>query len=518
MAKPKARNLPKNWQVLNTVRQSATLEYQQRIPRATQSNIAQIEALLWDPMNGRYRNEFLDALVQRIGEVVIRSRRWNDPFREFKKNDLNYGATVEEIGIGLLRAHAYDFNDTAALLRVNQPYVATAYHTINRQDRYDLTLDETALRQAFINPTGLSELIAGALDAQINSDQLDEYISVHAALEAFDRNHGIFRVHMDAFDGTDDEKRAKNVLKQLRAIAGRLEFLSSDYTALDAPQQIKTFARRDNMVLFCLPEFLANIDVEALAQLFHMDKADVPYRIRLVDRFQMPDVQAVLMDSDALILKDTVYRTESFYNGAALTNNYFLHHQQIISFSPFLPMVAFTTGEGTALPQVDIDSYGEFKLGYIDGETGNAVSGVLPMDIKPSSQLQLFAIRTVNVNGKDMAGQDVTIETLDGAHIDVTFNGFDGAAGDGTATIGSLKPYVDRHGVLTIPDNFLELVGSYGEQTTDVQIIVTVTSASGERKTSPLMGSVKKDGKLYEANEKTRRALFDYMSGTKQLP
>ena len=154
------KNLPQNWQLLNYIRQNASEEYRSNVPVATQSNVAQISEYLWEPTNGRYRNEFITNLVNRIGEVVIRSRRWTDPFKEFKKKDVPYGSTIEEIASGLLYGHTRDYNDTAELLRVNKPYTMAAFHQPVRNETYPLTVDEVDLRAAFIEEYG--ERLSGA--------------------------------------------------------------------------------------------------------------------------------------------------------------------------------------------------------------------------------------------------------------------------------------------------------------------------------------------------------------------
>ncbi|WP_206920558.1 hypothetical protein, partial [Alicyclobacillus suci] len=71
------------------------------------------QANLRDTLNSltQYRpmwNQFVDALVNRIGSVVARNISWTNPLQEFKRGMLNYGDTIEEIQVGLLKAHIYD--------------------------------------------------------------------------------------------------------------------------------------------------------------------------------------------------------------------------------------------------------------------------------------------------------------------------------------------------------------------------------------------------------------------------
>lgn len=516
-----SRSLPQNWQILNYIRQDSTEEYRSRVPVATQSNVGQIAEFLWNPNNGRYRNEFTAALINRIGEVIIRSRRWTDPFKEFKKRDVPFGATIEEIGVGLLYSHTRDYNDTAELLRVNKPFVESAFHQVVRNESTPLTVDEVELRGAFLEEYGLSTYVSALLDAQINTDEYNEYLTVLAVIEEHDKAHGFFKVNIpDITDDTDIERKAKTVLRKIRAIAGEMEFMSSDFTSLDCPKEIKVHSSREEMCLFCTPSFLAVEDVEALAILFHLEKGDIPYKIRLVKEFANPEWQALLMSTDALIMHDQLYRTDTFYNPAVATTNYWLHHKQFIGVSPFLPACVFTIGEGTALPSVEVSDVSEFKLGYIDQNDGT-IKTELPTDIRPGSEFQLIGWEKLTMRGTDWRGNPVEYVEVNGSNITVARKLDTATAGD--ATSGS-EAFIDSWGVLHIPHDFmLQLDGSALPASIGLEVAATSavfgTKAGGENIETPesikISGAVSSEAsaKFYSTNELTRTAYFRYTKG-----
>lgn len=73
--------------VLNAIRANASSTYQERIPVATQENIRQIgNAMMTYEAT---QNEFLSALVNRIGRVIITSKSYTNPLRVFKKEFLS---------------------------------------------------------------------------------------------------------------------------------------------------------------------------------------------------------------------------------------------------------------------------------------------------------------------------------------------------------------------------------------------------------------------------------------------
>ena len=94
--KPKNVKLAKNGvDILNAVRNDASLSFQERVPVATQEDIKTYgSAVLNFP---GLANEFLDALVNRIGKVILSSRLYKNPFAMLKKGMLDYGETIDTL-------------------------------------------------------------------------------------------------------------------------------------------------------------------------------------------------------------------------------------------------------------------------------------------------------------------------------------------------------------------------------------------------------------------------------------
>ena len=143
-----------NAQILNAIRNDASLAYQQRIPAATQGDITStVENLMYyRPM----MNEFIDALVNRIGDVVIKSKTWTNPLAQFKRGMMQYGETIEELATTLIQAKRYDPNKCYDdVFACNPPDVMSNFHSINRQDMYEITINDMLLRRAFLTDYGL---------------------------------------------------------------------------------------------------------------------------------------------------------------------------------------------------------------------------------------------------------------------------------------------------------------------------------------------------------------------------
>ena len=331
-----------NYTILHDIWLKNTNDYQQRIPEPTQSNIAKTVGALFDPMNQNYFNQFMDALIMRIGTSYVHQQSFTNPLREFKKPQLIYGSTLQEIIPKWIRAHSY-IDDAEDVFKMARPDARVWYHSQNRRDRYDITINDDELRTAFTAENGLNKLVSSIMRVPINSDEYDEYRIMMQLIAIYEEKWGFYKHALSA--APTDETTGKEFLQALREYAGLLQFPSTTYNNGAIPD-IPIFVKPSELVLLITPKTQAAIDVQTLSGIFQLDKADIKYRTILVDQFPLPDDDcvALLTTTDFFMCFDTVYRNTSVYNPKTLGTNYFLHHWGGYSVSPFVPAIMFTAG------------------------------------------------------------------------------------------------------------------------------------------------------------------------------
>ena len=332
--------------LLDRIRDDASPIYQSRIPEATKAGVqSTLKALQ------TYRaqnNEFIDALVNKIGLTVIRTNSWTNPLAEFKRGLLTAGDTIEEINVGLIKAKTYDPSREALerdLFGTNPIEVQSNFHKVNRRDHYDITVPTQGLQSAFLSPNGLQTFAGQIMAAPGISDQWDEFLLMCSLFGEYESNGGFFKVGVpDITADTSTETDAKSVLRKMRYTAGNMKFISSKYNAAHMPIS----AQADDLVLFVTPAFNAAIDVEALAGAFNLEKLEMSGRIIEIpeEQFGIDGAQALMTTRDFFVVADQLFETASQWNPVALHNNYFLHRWQVISASRFVPAVLFTTKGG----------------------------------------------------------------------------------------------------------------------------------------------------------------------------
>lgn len=342
-----------NADIISALRHEASSEYQRRIPDEIKADVQRTLKQL-----NNYTpawNEFVGAIVNKIGLTIARNNSWTNPLARYKKGLLDAGDTVEEIQTGLIQGYVFDPRreyGEKALFGKHVPEVQTSYHTINRESIYPLTVQRSTLQRAFLTDDGLAQFITQLMEAASTSDNWDEYLLTVQLFREYEKNGGFFKVHVDdigAADSTADESRRG--LRTLREYAETLPFLSRQYNAAHMP----VHANPEDMILITTPQFKSGLDVNALAAMFNVGYAEVPYKTHVIPKADIgiPGVEAILTTTDFFQIYDTYFNTDSQPNPAGRYENFFLHHDQIISASRFVPAIAFTTGEGDVIEIVD---------------------------------------------------------------------------------------------------------------------------------------------------------------------
>ena len=329
--------------VLNVIRQNATAVYQDRIPEATAENLHEVgDAILTYEAQA---NEFVNALVNRIGLVILNNRMATNPLAALKKGRLAVGETIEEIYIDVIKAQTYDpraAQDT--LFKRHLPNVSSVFHSVDSQLNYPLTISNEQLRKAFMSYDSLDRFIAGLVDSMYKSATLDEFIQMKQLISEWNANG---RFIIEPITAVTDAASAREAMIKIKAVSDGMTIFNNQMNYAG----VWTSTPKDEQYLITTPDFNARMDVDVLAAAFHMDKAEFAGHIIVVDNIgDLGDdgIEAILVDKNWYQVYDYLRTFKTAYNGEGLYWNYFYHVWMVYSLSPFANAVAF----GTATPTV----------------------------------------------------------------------------------------------------------------------------------------------------------------------
>lgn len=356
--------------ILNVIRQNASLEYQNMVPEIDDNTmIPKVGEILYG--YPALANQFMNALVNRIALVRVKSATFNNAYAKLKKGYLEFGETVEEVFVNIAKAREFSAEKAEKReLKRTLPDVRTAFHAINWKVQYPVTIQNDELRQAFQTIDGVQDLIAKVVDSVYTAAEYDEYLLFKYLMIKAITGGKMFVKNFD-------DSNIKNAGVAFRGMSNKLTFMSKDFNA----DGVTTSSPRKDQYIFMDSEFNAQYDVEVLASAFNMDKADFMGRLMLVDdwtsfdneRFDviraesdmidevtadelalMADVKAVLVDEEWFQVYDnnTVFTDTKVASG--LYWNYFLNVWKTVSSSPFSNAVVFVR-EGNNLHKTSVD-------------------------------------------------------------------------------------------------------------------------------------------------------------------
>lgn len=350
--------------ILNAIRNSASANYRDYVPTAnsSQDSIREIGAVIMQyPV---LQNEFLSALVNRIGRVLITSKMYSNPWAVFKKGILEFGETIEEIFVNIAKPFEYDPAVAEnEVFKREIPDVKAAFHVLNYQKFYKSTIQNEQLRQAFLSWDGITDLISRIVDSMYTAANYDEFQTIKYLLARHILNGHLFAVQIP----TVQESNMKSIVSTIKGVSNAFEFMNTKYNLAG----VANFSTKNQQYIIVNSQFDATMDVEVLASAFNMSKADFMGRRVLIDSFGTLDnerlnllfandtaytpltsaeltaldsVPAVLVDASWFMIFDNLFNFTEQYNGEGLYWNYWYHVWKTFSVSPFANAAVFVPG------------------------------------------------------------------------------------------------------------------------------------------------------------------------------
>lgn len=347
--------------VLNAIRNSATTNYQQYVPIATPDAdaIKSIGNIIMDMPE--LQNEFIQALINRIGRTIVTSKSWENPWSMFKKGRMPFGSTVAEYFIDL--AKPFDFDPASAetnFMSMEKPEVYSSFHILNYQKYYKQTINDSELESAFLSFDGLVSFIMKLSERVITSAKTDEFLVMKYMLDREILNGRVKIINIPEVSANN----ARDITVAIKSASNKLVFQSRDYNMAG----VTNHSLKSDQYLILNSMFDASMDVNVLATSFNMDKAEFMGHRVLVDSFGALDIDrlnallgddpgyeeissddlelldavpGIIVDRDFFQIYDRKFELRAMRNDEGLYRNVWLHVWNIFAVSPFAPAVMF---------------------------------------------------------------------------------------------------------------------------------------------------------------------------------
>lgn len=241
---PTVKNLEANTaQILNAARADIGGAYAQDVPKALSdgTNLAAIGEIVMN--NPAYPNQLYSSLANRIGMVLLTSKAYRSSLKMLKRGLMTFGEKVEEIFVAMAEPHDYNIVEAQTnVFKLETGDVYTAFHTLNYEKFYKKSISEENLRQAFLSPEGVYDLIGGLYESLYSGAEYDEFLTT---------KYLIAKMILDGYIGVTQipavtADTVKEVATTMAEASYMFRFPSNKYNIA----KVTTFSRPEDLILF----------------------------------------------------------------------------------------------------------------------------------------------------------------------------------------------------------------------------------------------------------------------------
>lgn len=333
--------------LVNTIRDNATQDYQDRIPEATKGNFTELGGVLAEDID--LANEFSASLINKVAYTDVHHKVFKNPLAIFKKGVKPYGDSIEEIMVNFAKGESFDPTG-AGLLNRKLPDVKTVYHQMNRQDKYKVTITADLLKKAFRSFDGFNSVYTSIIESLYNGDNMDEFV-LFKQMFAEATSNGCM-VTREIPDPVLSPENATEFIKMVKLVSTDMQFPKDIYNGYLSAQKkdrvpVETFSTIDEQLIVIDAATSVSLDVDVLAKAFNLDRVSFLAKCVVIDAFPDSKIRCAIVDKKWGQIYDDLYQMRTFTNGEGLYDSYILHHWQTIAYSPLVNAVAFVVPEAT---------------------------------------------------------------------------------------------------------------------------------------------------------------------------
>lgn len=284
----------------------------------------------------------LGDAIGKIAYQIIRQVEAKDPLAVFDKIPVNKGDTIEQAVIKLVEAQGYDRTGADALTRATQSKMLVRYFNNWERRVYKTTVDRSELRKILVEGTD-TESVATNLVSVLAQSRIDEKFQNVKALLKWGATAGSLGEGttvlkslgtVPAVNGAMDYK---GILKKIKNTVKGMKFVNADFNT----SGLRRKTDESDIYIVAPYSLITSLDVDELAGVFNLDKAEIRNRIIEIDS---TDNIVYIVDQNAILDFTRLYEMVNQLNASGLFYNYFLHVEDLFAISPLFDGCYFEYG------------------------------------------------------------------------------------------------------------------------------------------------------------------------------
>ena len=370
MYKPKNTKLSaESYAILNTIRNQIGGEFKDMTPLVQNDEDAKAYGV-YVTGGGTARNQFMTALVNRIGQVMCLVKSYRNPMSRFKRGLLGMGETVENIWVGLVLPEGYEQSpaNPGEVFATNNPDSRVTFHPVNSKLKYKITTNDIELTNAFTSESGMYDLISRIVQRLSDSAEWDEYILTKYMLARAALDNANALISVDKLTAATSD----SVLTTMKGVSNRMRFMNTDLNIENVP----THSEITDQTFIMTANSSAVFDVNSLANAFNLDYKQFMGQQFMINSFGFTDAElsrldhimaetvasglvpnyqtfsseekkklnsicGAIIDNDFFMIFDKLYQMNAIFDPNTLNTNTYLHAWKVYSYNPFANSVFF---------------------------------------------------------------------------------------------------------------------------------------------------------------------------------
>lgn len=299
------------------------------------------------------------GMIGKLAHSVLKNVQASNPLSVFEKVPVDNGDTIEQAVVRLIEAQPYNKNGANVLKRWLDQHTVARYFKDWTRNKFPTTVDYSDIRKVLNgskSDTEVAQMIVGALN---ESDTYDRFTRMKELIK-YGRTDGGFK---DVGAVPADDYKA--ILKKIKDTVKGMQFVSNNYngvgmitatvseqqpngTVLDKEKQVPFLQRSKAEDIYIIMSYtLKNaLDVDELAGVFNLDKAEIKDKIIEVDNIDGEDGEFVyIVDKWAILNYTRLYEMVDQLNSDGLFWDYILHTDRMYAVCPLFNATYFKVGE-----------------------------------------------------------------------------------------------------------------------------------------------------------------------------
>lgn len=265
-------------------------------------------------------------LIEKVARQVISDTDVSDRLAIFNKAPVDKGMTIEEYVVKLAQSTAYDPEDSNPFDIVN-PDIVVKYYTDWTHKVFKTTVFDNEIRKVLLADGNVGRVSANIVASLSKGDIYEKYLATRDMFKyMFDNDYIVKGENIVKTD-------YKGILKAIKDTVSGMNFANADFNKAGIIRETPK-----DRIYILMPYKIKNaIDVDELAGVFNLDKAEIKDRIIEIDSGN----NIYIVDELAVLVYTRLYEMASMpYNADNLSKNFVLHTDRLYALSPLFDSFA----------------------------------------------------------------------------------------------------------------------------------------------------------------------------------